>query len=227
MHGLITFLLTMFLTTTVVATDIPLTPYQASYALYRGGINVAISKLSLEQSGRYWRWRQISKPKGIYALFSNNSLYSETTLLRLDDRYKIHNILVTDEGDDDRYENARFNWDNKNVDIQHKNKRYLETLPDEELSLRSRVMARLSLALSWSGSSERSARYALEALSIARKLNDFVALSAALAAKADVLHGPDRVGERLEVTAELEKAVRRQQNRPGKLPNNLFAPNIV
>lgn len=131
MHGLITFLLTMFLTTTVVATDIPLTPYQASYALYRGGINVAISKLSLEQSGRYWRWRQISKPKGIYALFSNNSLYSETTLLRLNDRYKIHNILVTDEGDDDRYENARFNWDNKNVDIQHKNKRYLETLPGE------------------------------------------------------------------------------------------------
>jgi len=131
MRRLITFLLTIFLTTTAVATDIPLTSYQASYTLYRGGLNVASSSLSLEQSGRYWRWRQISKPKGVYALFSNTNLYSETTLLRLDDQYKIHNILVTDEGDDDRYENARFNWKNKKVDIQHKNKRYLKTLPGE------------------------------------------------------------------------------------------------
>jgi len=131
MHLLTTLLLTIFLTTPAVATDIPLTSYQASYALYLGGLNVANSELSLEQSGRYWRWRQISKPKGVYALLSNANLYSETTLLRLDDRYKIHNILVTDEGDDDRYENARFSWDNKKVDIQHKNKRYLETLPGE------------------------------------------------------------------------------------------------
>jgi hypothetical protein len=137
MHRLITFLLAIFLTTTTVATDFPLTSYQASYTLYRGGLNVANSELSLEQSGRYWRWRQISKPKGMYALFSNASLYSETTLLRLDDRYKIHNILVTDEGDDDRFENARFNWDNKNVDIQYKDKRYLENLPDQVFDLHS------------------------------------------------------------------------------------------
>ena len=131
MHRLIILLLAMFLATPGVATDIPLTPYQASYALYIGGLNVANSELSLEQSGHYWRWRQISKPKGVYALFSNSNLYAETTLLLLDDKYMIHNILLSDEGDDDRYENARFNWDNKEVDIQHKNKRYLETLPGE------------------------------------------------------------------------------------------------
>lgn len=129
MYRLIILLLTMLLTPPVVAMDILLTPYQASYALYRGGLNVANSELSLEQSGRYWRWRQTSKPKGVYALFSNNNLYAETTLLRLDDEYKIHNILLTDEGDHDRYENARFNWINLQIDILHKNKRYIETIP--------------------------------------------------------------------------------------------------
>ena len=131
MRRLITLLLAMFLSTLAVATDFPLTSYQASYTLYRGSLNVANSELSLEQSGRYWRWRQISAPKGVYALFSNRNLYSETTLLRLDDQYKIHNILVTDEGDADRYENARFDWDNKKIDIQYKNKRYLQTLAGE------------------------------------------------------------------------------------------------
>jgi hypothetical protein len=129
MHRLIIFFLTIFLAAPGLAADIALTPYQASYALYRGGLNVASSELSLEQSGRYWRWRQTSKPKGIYALFSNINLYAETTLLRLDDEYKIHNILLSDEGDDQRYENARFNWSNQHIDIQYKNKRYLETIP--------------------------------------------------------------------------------------------------
>lgn len=131
MRRLITLLLAMLLSTLAVATDFPLTSYQASYTLYRGSLNVANSELSLELSGRYWRWRQISKPRGVYALFSNNNLYSETTLLRLDDQYKIHNILVTDVGDDDRYENSRFNWDSKKVDIQYKKKRYQETLAGE------------------------------------------------------------------------------------------------
>ena len=137
MHRLITLLLMMCLTIPGAAMDIPLTLYQASYTLYRGGLNVANSDLSLEQSGRYWRWRQTSTAKGIYALFGNRNLYSETTLLRLDDEYKIHNILLTDEGNDERYENARFDWNKLEVDIQYKNKRYLETLPDEVFDLHS------------------------------------------------------------------------------------------
>ena len=99
--------------------------------LYRGSLNVARSELSLEQSGRYWRWRQTSKAKGIYSLLSNKILYAETTLLRLKDRYKIHNILFTDDGDGDRFENARFDWNKQQIDIQYKNKRYVETVPGE------------------------------------------------------------------------------------------------
>ncbi len=114
-----------------VAEEIRLTAYQASYALYRGKLNVANTELSLDQSGRYWRWRQTSKAKGIYALFINKKLYAETTLLGLDNQYRIHNILLIDDEDDDRFENARFDWNKQQIDIQYKNKRYTETMPGE------------------------------------------------------------------------------------------------
>ena len=137
MHRLVILLFAVFLTPSGVASETSLTSYQARYDLYRGSLNVANAELFLEKSGPYWRWRQISKPKGIYTLLSNNNLYAETTLLKLDNQYKIHNILITDEGDKDRYENARFNWDNNKVDIQYKNKRYPETLPGEVFDLHS------------------------------------------------------------------------------------------
>jgi len=137
MYRLVILLFVVFLTTSGVASEISLTPYQARYNLYRGSLNVANSELFLEKIGHYWRWRQISKPKGIYTLFSDNNLYAETTLLKFDNQYKIHNILITDEGDNNRYENARFNWDSKKVDIQYKNNRYPETLPGEVFDLHS------------------------------------------------------------------------------------------
>jgi hypothetical protein len=131
MNRSIILLLTLFLAAPGLAREITLAPYQASYTLYRGSLNVARSELSLEQSGRYWRWRQTSKATGIYSLLSNKILYAETTLLRLENRYKIHNILFTDDGDGDRFENARFDWNKQQIDIQYKNKRYVETVPGE------------------------------------------------------------------------------------------------
>jgi hypothetical protein len=131
MNRSIILLLTIFLAAPGLAREITLTPYQASYALYRGSLNVARSKLSLEQSGRYWRWRQTSKAKGIYSLLSNKILYAETTLLRLENRYRIHNILLTDDSDGDRFENARFDWNNQQIDVQYKNKRYVVTVPGD------------------------------------------------------------------------------------------------
>ena len=131
MYRLIIALLILLLATPGVAGDVLLKPYQASYALYRGNLNVASSNFSLKKSGHLWRWQQTSRPIGIYALFSDNNLYSETTLLLLDNKYKIHNILLKDEGDDDRYENAQFNWNNQEIDIEYKNKKRIETLKGE------------------------------------------------------------------------------------------------
>ncbi|MFV2033065.1 MAG: DUF3108 domain-containing protein [Gammaproteobacteria bacterium] len=115
--------------TPALADEVPITPYQASYKLYKGGIQVAKSSLLLEQSGRFWRWRLSTRPKGIYNLFSNKKPYSETTFSLLDGQYRIHNILLADEADDARYETARFNWDSRQVDIQRKGKRRIEDLP--------------------------------------------------------------------------------------------------
>ena len=131
MHRSIFLLMAIFVAMPGVAKEISFTPYHASYALYRGALNIAKAELSLDQSGRYWRWWQTSKAKGIYALFINKNQFAETTLLRLDNQYRIHNILLMDDGDDDRYENARFDWNNQQIDIQYKNKRYVEIMPGE------------------------------------------------------------------------------------------------
>jgi len=120
-----------------LADEVPITPYQASYKLYKGGIQVAKSSLLLEQSGRFWRWRLSSRPKGIYKLFSNKKPYSETTFSLLDSQYRIHNILLADESDDARYETARFNWDSRQVDIQRKGKRRIEKLPEQVYDFRT------------------------------------------------------------------------------------------
>lgn len=118
----------MILATPGVAVDVYLKPYQASYALYRGDFNVAKSQISLDKSDHYWRWSQSSKPIGIYSLFSDNDLYAETDLFLVDKQYKISKILLKDEGDKSRYENARFNWNNQQVDIEYKDKKHVEII---------------------------------------------------------------------------------------------------
>ena len=114
-----------------LAAELLIKPYQASYKLYRSGIQVANSSLALEQSGNFWRWRLSSRPRGIYKFFSDKKPYSETTFSRLDQQYQIHNILLSDEKNDQRYESARFNWDSQQADIQRNGKRRIISLPDQ------------------------------------------------------------------------------------------------
>lgn len=129
----ISFLITfcLFASKSGLAEEVAITPYQASYKFYKNGLQIAKSNLSLEQSGRFWRWRLSSSPNGVYKLFTDKNPYSETTFSLLDGRYRIHNILLADEGDDKRYETARFNWNSHQVDIQRKGKRHIENLPDQ------------------------------------------------------------------------------------------------
>ncbi len=108
-----------------------ITPYQASYKLYRSGLQVAESSLSLKQSGRFWRWRLSSRPTGVFKLISKKEPYSETTFSLLDNQYRINSILLADERDDKRYEIARFNWNSRQLDILRKGERSIENLPDQ------------------------------------------------------------------------------------------------
>ena len=129
--------LSYFNSTSALAAELLIKPYQASYKLYRSGIQVAKSSLALEQSGNFWRWRLSSRPRGVYKFFSDKKPYSETTFSRLDQQYQIHNILLADEGNDQPYESARFNWDSQQADIQRNGKRRIISLPDQVYDFRT------------------------------------------------------------------------------------------
>jgi len=91
----------------------------------------------------------------------------------------------------------------------------IREIPANEMALRSRILSRLSLAVAWSGSTGQSARYSLEALSLAVRVGDSETMAAALAARSDALHGPDRLPERLATNERLQTAVRNTDDRHG------------
>ncbi len=68
---------------------------------------------------------------------------------------------------------------------------------------RAEVLARLSVALSFSASAERRRELAEESVAMARRLGDPGALARALAAQCDAVAGPDTVGLREELAGEI------------------------
>ena len=113
------------------AAELSVRPFQASYALYSGSLNVANSELTLERSGDFWRWKLSSKPRGMYSLFSNKEPYSETTFSLSDESHRIHNILISDSSDKSKYETARFNWSSMEAEIQYNNNLITTRLKDD------------------------------------------------------------------------------------------------
>lgn len=92
-------------------------------------------------------------------------------------------------------------------------KESLERLPAESLALRARVLARLSQMTIWSGSIEHEIEAMTQsALTAAQLSGDPRALVAALAARADASHGPDRIDERIQRTLELQEATLAQSD---------------
>jgi hypothetical protein len=103
-----------------IADELKLRAFDASYSLYIAGLHVGYTQLSLSQSGDLWRWQTSSKPRGVYSLLSNKKPYSETRFSLSEGRYLIQNILISDEGDNNLYETAHFNWPNKQAKILRK-----------------------------------------------------------------------------------------------------------
>ena len=89
----------------------------------------------------------------------------------------------------------------------------LDALPDTDSALRSALLARLSVALTFTGAERRRGLLADEAAAMARRINDPRALAAALAARCDALAGPDHVDTRSAAAAEIIECARRVHDR--------------
>ncbi|HEU5001524.1 MAG TPA: AAA family ATPase [Actinomycetota bacterium] len=79
----------------------------------------------------------------------------------------------------------------------------LRALGPDPSALRSQLLARLSLALTYVESEARRVELAEQAVAVARSVGDPRAVAGALAAHCDAVAGPDHVATRLEETAEM------------------------
>ena len=93
----------------------------------------------------------------------------------------------------------------------------LTGLGEEEPSLRSRLAARLSVALSLSGQEQRRVRLSEEAVALARSSGGDAALASALAAWCDAASGPAEVERRIEESARITAIARRRRDRETEL----------
>ncbi len=90
-------------------------------------------------------------------------------------------------------------------------------MPGSDSVLRSAVSARLSVALAFTGDEQRRIDLADDAVAMARRIDDPRALAAALAARCDVLAGPDHVAERGSAAEEIIACARRERGRTREL----------
>ncbi|GAB0102287.1 AAA family ATPase [Nocardia sp. JMUB6875] len=88
----------------------------------------------------------------------------------------------------------------------------LALLPAESGATRATVLARLSVALTYSSDGARRAELAESALRTAREADDEAALAAALAARCDIRSSPEHVAERLADTERIIDIARRQRD---------------
>jgi hypothetical protein len=99
-----------------------LRPYIASYDLYSSGMHVAITELRLERREDHWRWRMLTRARGIYAIFTDKEPFSETSFSLAGESMLLREIRLSDYGDDRHYETARFDWDDGRLRVLRKGK---------------------------------------------------------------------------------------------------------
>ncbi len=101
---------------------VSLRAFSASYSLFSGGMHVANTKLSLEQTGDSWRLRLSTKARGIYAMFTKKQPVSETTFNLHEKGVRLRQIVTSDLGDEKKYELATFDWESGQLEVQRKGK---------------------------------------------------------------------------------------------------------
>jgi hypothetical protein len=116
-------MLMLSLSVTAMAAEVPLRAFTASYDLKTKGMNIGITKLSLEPVNELWRWRLSARARGIYSMFVRNKPFSETTFSHNQDQVRLQQIVISDENDKDEYESASFDWNSGYMQVMRKGKR--------------------------------------------------------------------------------------------------------
>ena len=114
--------LTLSLNGSVMASEVPLRAFTASYDLTRGGMNLGTTTLSLKPVKELWRWRLTTRARGIYSMFIHKKPYFETTFSHNQDQIRLQQIVIADENNKDKIESASFDWKSGQMRVLRKGK---------------------------------------------------------------------------------------------------------
>ena len=114
------------------ADEVSLREYKATYKLYKGGMYLANTEISLlKQPSNRWFWRMNTKARGIYALLTKKEPFAETVFSQEPGEFRIHRITINDGPAKKKSESARFDWDKGHIKVLRKNKTSkIDLVPD-------------------------------------------------------------------------------------------------
>jgi hypothetical protein len=123
--------LVVFISTGVIAEEVPLRAYTAIYDLTKSSMKLGTAELSLEPLEKMWRWRLTTRPSGLVAMVTSKKPYSETTFIREHDQIRLQQIVISDENDSKNLESASFDWNSRQMEVLRKGKRSSVNLTTE------------------------------------------------------------------------------------------------
>ncbi len=115
-------LLLFCFTASAYETGIPLRAFSATYDLRKGKRLVAKTEFRLERNDEHWVWRSLTRARGFYAWFVRKKPESRTRFSQQGSDIRLHDILITDGGNDKNPESARFDWATAQLQVQRKGK---------------------------------------------------------------------------------------------------------
>jgi len=115
--------LTLVISNGVMAAEVPLRAFTASYDLTRSGMKLGTSELVLEPLEQIWRWRLTTQPSDLLSMFTRKKPYAETTFIQDRDQMHLLQILISDESDSNNIESASFDWESRQMQVLRKGKR--------------------------------------------------------------------------------------------------------
>ncbi len=110
--------------------EVPLRAFTADYDLFRNGMHIATSQLKLRRSEDAWSWVTEVRARGIYALFIHKKPYSETTFTQDQNGLQLQQVVIADRNSQNQYESAKFDWQQKRIQILRKGKQKILDLLD-------------------------------------------------------------------------------------------------